>query len=112
MTHSPQAPSGSFFTPAFNYAESSNALQGTLPTVSENEARKDAENLSANNSSSSAVIEGMSRQGPKFYCLRPVVQLSECLNTNVLDCSVTFCVDKNICVLGVQVPTQIVVAVS
>ncbi|CAK1549587.1 unnamed protein product [Leptosia nina] len=42
----------------------------------------------------------------KIYCQRAVVQQTDCLNTSVLDCSVTFMVDKNICLLGVQVPTQ------
>ncbi|XP_053603822.1 uncharacterized protein LOC128671398 [Plodia interpunctella] len=42
----------------------------------------------------------------KLYCQRAIVQHTDCLNTSVLDCSVTFMVDKNICLLGVQVPTQ------
>ncbi|XP_060801970.1 uncharacterized protein LOC106136881 [Amyelois transitella] len=42
----------------------------------------------------------------KLYCQRGLVQHTDCLNTSVLDCSVTFMVDKNICLLGVQVPTQ------
>ncbi|KAG6460976.1 uncharacterized protein LOC115450622 [Manduca sexta] len=42
----------------------------------------------------------------KVYCTRPIIQHTDCLNTSVLDCSVTFMVDKNICLLGVQVPTQ------
>lgn len=42
----------------------------------------------------------------KIYCQRPIIQHTDCLNTSVLDCSVTFMVDKNICLLGVQVPTQ------
>ncbi|XP_045511046.1 uncharacterized protein LOC123705968 isoform X1 [Colias croceus] len=42
----------------------------------------------------------------KIYCRRAVLQQTDCLNTSVLDCSVTFMVDKNICLLGVQVPTQ------
>lgn len=42
----------------------------------------------------------------KIYCQRAIIQHTDCLNTSVLDCSVTFMVDKNICLLGVQVPTQ------
>ncbi|PZC72793.1 hypothetical protein B5X24_HaOG210577 [Helicoverpa armigera] len=42
----------------------------------------------------------------KIYCQRSIIQHTDCLNTSVLDCSVTFMVDKNICLLGVQVPTQ------
>ncbi|XP_046961597.1 uncharacterized protein LOC124531166 [Vanessa cardui] len=42
----------------------------------------------------------------KIYCQRAIVQHTDCLNTSALDCSVTFMVDKNIYVLGVQVPTQ------
>lgn len=39
----------------------------------------------------------------KIYCQRPIIQHTDCLNTSALDCSVTFMVDKNICLLGVQV---------
>ncbi|XP_076178547.1 BTB/POZ domain-containing protein 1 isoform X2 [Ptiloglossa arizonensis] len=49
--------------------------------------------------------------GP-LYCLRSIIQQTNCLNTNTLDSSVTFSVDKNICILGVQVPTQIPGAVN
>ncbi|CAG9784695.1 unnamed protein product [Diatraea saccharalis] len=42
----------------------------------------------------------------KIYCQRPIIQHTDCFNASVLDCSVTFMVDKNICLLGVQVPTQ------
>ncbi|KAJ0181566.1 hypothetical protein K1T71_002288 [Dendrolimus kikuchii] len=54
-------------------------------------------------------FEPMDRPGAevsKIYCQRALVQHTDCLNTSVLDCSVTFMVDKNICLLGVQVPTQ------
>lgn len=51
------------------------------------------------------VLEHMERHsdGHKMYCQRALVQHTDCLNTNSLDCSVTFMVDKNICLLGVQV---------
>lgn len=39
----------------------------------------------------------------KIYCQRAIIQQTDCLNTSVLDCSVTFMVDKNICLFGVQV---------
>lgn len=55
----------------------------------------------------SSVVEGGLREGSKYYCLRSLVQQTEILNSSVLDCSVTFSVDRNICVMGVQVPTQI-----
>ncbi|XP_068623391.1 uncharacterized protein [Battus philenor] len=42
----------------------------------------------------------------KIYCQRPIIHHTDCMNTSVLDCSVTFMVDKNICLWGVQVPTQ------
>lgn len=51
------------------------------------------------------------RDGIKYYCTRNVLTPLDCVNTSVLDCSVTFTVDKNICVLGVQVPTQIQVSI-
>ncbi|XP_012215292.1 BTB/POZ domain-containing protein 6-B [Linepithema humile] len=56
---------------------------------------------------SSSSSEVVVREGPKYYCLRSVVQETDCLNTNVLDCSVQFKADRNICVVGVQVPTQV-----
>ena len=101
--------SGSYIPVYWSSSESSSTpytLQSKPPTVIESGIRKDALNLSVNNSSP-VVIEGGIREGPKYYCLRSLLQQTDCLNTNVLDCSVTFSVDKNICVLGVQVPTQI-----
>jgi PHR domain len=47
------------------------------------------------------------RNEQKFYCVRIIRQQTECLNTSVLDCSLTFTVDRSICVTGVQVPTQV-----
>ncbi|XP_075991879.1 uncharacterized protein LOC142987180 isoform X2 [Anticarsia gemmatalis] len=51
-------------------------------------------------------LERHSSDFNKIYCQRAIIQHTDCLNTSVLDCSVTFMVDKNICLLGVQVPTQ------
>ncbi|KAL0113023.1 hypothetical protein PUN28_012334 [Cardiocondyla obscurior] len=79
---------------------SSSAMRNTSPILVDASINKDSGNLP---NTSSVVV----REGPKYYCLRQVVQQTDCLNTNVLDCSVTFSVDKNICVVGVQVPTQI-----
>ncbi|XP_031843981.1 BTB/POZ domain-containing protein 2 [Nomia melanderi] len=47
-------------------------------------------------------------KGPKHYCRRSVLHKTVCFNRNILDCSVTFTVTTGICILGVQVPTQIV----
>lgn len=44
---------------------------------------------------------------PKFYCSRSMIEQTNCRNYDVMDCSVTFTVDRNIFVLGVQVPSQI-----
>lgn len=58
------------------------------------------------NPSMSGLPEHMERHGADFnkiYCQRAIIQHTDCLNTSVLDCSVTFMVDKNICLLGVQV---------
>lgn len=43
------------------------------------------------------------RNMPKYYCTRPLLQKTECLNRNMFDCAVTFSVDRNICVLGIEV---------
>ncbi|XP_015109573.1 uncharacterized protein LOC107036271 [Diachasma alloeum] len=69
--------------------------------------RKEPSREGASSSNPSALIEGGFRDGPKYYCLRSMGQQTDCLNSGVLDCSVTFSVDKNICVIGVQVPTQV-----
>ena len=53
-------------------------------------------------------VEPESPNDNKLYCIRNVRSLTECLNTSVLDCSLTFSVDKpGICIIGLQVPTQI-----
>ncbi|NP_001153390.1 BTB (POZ) domain containing 2-like isoform X1 [Nasonia vitripennis] len=52
------------------------------------------------------------RDRPKFYCMRSSMQQSNFCNYDVMDCSVTFTVDRNIFVLGVQVPSQILTAVD
>ncbi|XP_008207310.1 uncharacterized protein LOC100123767 [Nasonia vitripennis] len=70
---------------------------------------------SAGESSSSSSSQGRpvaianveARDTPKYYCIRSVEQQTEVYNDNILDCTVTFVVDKNICVLGLQVPSQI-----
>lgn len=43
----------------------------------------------------------------KYYCKRPMMQEPNCLNTSILDCAVTFTVDKDICVHGIEVPSQV-----
>lgn len=43
----------------------------------------------------------------KLYCVRKILPQAHCLNTSILDCSVTFTVDRNITVHGVQIPTQV-----
>ena len=48
------------------------------------------------------------RDGPKYYCRRIPIHTTECHNASVMDCSLNFKVDKNICVIGVQVPAQMV----
>lgn len=45
----------------------------------------------------------LGHRGAKFYCVRNILPQPHCLNTSILDCSVTFTVDRNICVHGVQV---------
>ena len=43
----------------------------------------------------------------KFWCHRAMMQEPHCLNTSILDCSVTFTVDKDICIHGIEVPSQV-----
>ena len=47
------------------------------------------------------------RDFPKFYCVRAVEDQTEIRNDNILDCNLSFMTSKNICVLGLQVPSQI-----
>ncbi|XP_063242685.1 BTB/POZ domain-containing protein 6-B [Bacillus rossius redtenbacheri] len=47
------------------------------------------------------------KDGNKFVCLRQVAHKPPIPNNSILDCTMTFTVDKNICILGVQVPTQV-----
>lgn len=93
-------------TGLLNDREPSSTLRETSPIFGGRHDLINKDSGSLPNSSSTGVLV---REGPKYYCLRSIstVQQADCLNTNVLDCSVTFSVDKNICVVGVQVPTQI-----
>ncbi len=36
-----------------------------------------------------------------------MMQEPHCLNTSILDCSVTFTVDKDVCIHGIEVPSQV-----
>lgn len=82
--------------------ESSITLRNTSPILVDGGANKEPGSAPNSSTSGSSV-----REISKYYCLRPMVLQTECLNSNRLDCSVSFSVDKNICVVGVQVPTQI-----
>merc|ERR1712226_807989 len=42
----------------------------------------------------------------KYWCKRAMMQEPHCLNTSILDCSVTFMVDKDMCIHGIVVPSQ------
>ena len=84
--------------------ESSCSSQST-PRTSEVRGRQDGENLSINNSCPVIIDRGIP-ENRKFYCSRIVYKNTYCYNRDVLDCSLTFSVNKNICVLGVQVPSQ------
>lgn len=47
--------------------------------------------------------ENGNESSKKLICRRIPIRLTECMNTGVLDCILTFTCDKNICVYGVQV---------
>lgn len=40
----------------------------------------------------------------RFYCVRPIREQIDYFNTSVSDCALTFTVDRNICITGIQVP--------
>merc|ERR1719412_806535 len=50
--------------------------------------------------------EVMSHCGSRHWCKRAMMQEPHCLNTSILDCSVTFTVDKDMCIHGIEVPSQ------
>lgn len=52
---------------------------------------------------SSFTEESNNEASKKLYCTRVPLRLSDCMNTSVLDCAVTFTCDKNVCVYGIQV---------
>lgn len=43
----------------------------------------------------------------KYFCKRAMMVEPHCLNTSILDCSVTFTVDKDMCIHGIEVPSQV-----
>lgn len=51
--------------------------------------------------------EGFNMVSRRFYCHRFVRTQTDCLNTSILDCALTFSVDRSICITGCQVPTQV-----
>lgn len=69
--------------------------------------RSSGENSSNSQERPLSVANTEARDSPKYYCIRTVEQQTEVYNDNILDCNVTFVADKNICVLGIQVPSQI-----
>lgn len=56
---------------------------------------------------SSLAAEGNNDSPKRMICNRTLLRTTECMNTSVLDCAVTFTCDKNVCVYGIQVPAQI-----
>ena len=51
--------------------------------------------------------EAVAHCGSKHWCKRAMMQEPHCLNTSILDCSVTFTVDKDIYIHGIEVPSQV-----
>jgi hypothetical protein len=43
----------------------------------------------------------------RHWCKRAMMQEPPCLNTSILDCSVTFTVDKDVWIHGLEVPSQV-----
>ncbi|XP_066138611.1 BTB/POZ domain-containing protein 1 isoform X2 [Euwallacea fornicatus] len=54
----------------------------------------------------SLVGEANNEASKKLICNRVLLRETECMNTSVLDCAATFMCDRNICVYGIQIPTQ------
>jgi len=45
--------------------------------------------------------------GAKQWCKRAMMQEPHCLNSSILDCSVTFTVDRDVWIHGIEVPSQV-----
>lgn len=56
---------------------------------------------------SSLASDSTNDSSKRMICNRTLLRTTECMNTSVLDCAVTFTCDKNVCVFGIQVPAQI-----
>ncbi|XP_045470883.1 BTB/POZ domain-containing protein 6-B-like [Harmonia axyridis] len=54
----------------------------------------------------SSNIESGNESSKRFYCSRPLLSITECMNNTVLDCALTFRCDKNIGIYGIEVPAQ------
>lgn len=82
-------------------------IQDYRPEVVSNESREENRDIHRNPQEvmNEIVIAGF-RDRPKFYCMRALTQQSDCRNCDTLECFVTFKVDRDIFVLGVQVPSQ------
>jgi len=53
------------------------------------------------------VVEVSLNIGSKHWCKRAMMQEPHCLNTSILDCSVTFTIDKDVWIHGIEVPSQV-----
>lgn len=52
-------------------------------------------------------LEGSLDTGTRYWCKRAMMQEPHCLNTSILDCSVTFTVDRDVFIHGIEVPSQV-----
>lgn len=82
-------------------------IQDYRPEVVSNEVREENRDVHRDPQEvmNEIVIAGF-RDRPKFYCMRALTQQSDCRNCDTLECFVTFKVDRDIFVLGIQVPSQ------
>lgn len=95
-------------SPSFLPISISGENSGSAVLVDEpNPSRRNLPDNENRDSSESAVINNESLPCPKFYCVRTVEQQTEVYNDNILDCTLTFIANKNICIFGLQVPSQI-----
>merc|ERR1719186_1022622 len=53
------------------------------------------------------VVEVLQDCGSKHWCKRAMMQEPHCLNSSILDCSVTFTVDRDVWIHGIEVPSQV-----
>lgn len=96
--------SSSVIVPTTNCAAPSRSSTPTTTSPPSNSGNHHHHHEPASPSSSPV---GIAEQPNNHIARRFIRTQNDCLNTSILDCSLTFSVDRSICITGCQVPTQV-----